>query len=69
MRFLPYVLVLFMAAPIILWVLITNFVIKGTASNFSTGDIAVLGSLGCFVALSFYLLPTWMSKFMKRTGA
>lgn len=69
MRYLPYVLVAFMAAPIVLWVLITNFVVKGTATNFSTGDIVVLGSLGVFVALCFYLLPTWMSKFMARTGA
>jgi len=69
MRFLPYVLVLFMAAPILLWVLITNFVIKGTATNFSTGDWVVLGSLGSFVLASFILLPTWMSKYMQKTGA
>lgn len=69
MRFLPYVLVLFMAAPILLWVLITNFVIKGSATSFSNGDLAVLGSLGFFTALCFYLLPSWMSKFMARTGA
>ncbi|HVI52107.1 MAG TPA: hypothetical protein VM661_12915 [Candidatus Sulfotelmatobacter sp.] len=69
MRYLPYVLVLFMAAPIVLWVFITNFVVKGTATNFSTGDLVVLGSLGCFVVASFILLPTWMSNFMKKTGA
>lgn len=68
MRVLPYVLVGFMALPIVIWVLINNLVIHSSSSAFSVSDVWVLGSLGCFVAASFVLLPTWMAKAMKKTG-
>ncbi|OIQ97927.1 hypothetical protein GALL_201090 [mine drainage metagenome] len=68
MRFLPYVLVGFMALPIVIWTLINTLVVKSSTSAFSTGDVAVLGSLGVFVALSFVLLPRWIVGVMKRTG-
>jgi len=69
MRFLPYLLVAGMAAPVLFWIFINNLVVKGNATAFSSADLIVLGSLGVFMVVSFYLLSTWMHKFMSKTGA
>lgn len=67
MRFLPYVLVLSMAAPIFAWFLIDTLVIKGTSTVFSGNDLYVVISLGVFVLAAFGLLATWMDKFISKT--
>lgn len=67
MRFLPYVLVLFMAAPIFAWFLINALVVKGTSTVFSGNDLYVVISLGAFVVVAFVLLATWMDKFITKT--
>lgn len=67
MRFLPYVLVLAMAAPVIAWLLINTLVIKGSATSFVGFDLYVVLSLGFFMLLAFGLLATWMDRFIQRT--
>ena len=67
MRFLPYVLVLAMAAPVIAWLLINTLVIKGNATVFAGTDLYVILSLGFFMLLAFGLLATWMDRFIQRT--
>lgn len=67
MRFLPYILVLAMAAPVVIWLIINNLVIKGTATAFGGNDLYVLLTLGAFVILAFFLLSTWMDKLIRRT--
>lgn len=67
MRFLPYILVLAMAAPVIAWLLINALVIKGTSTVFAGGDLYVVLSLGAFMLLAFGLLATWMDRFIQRT--
>jgi amino acid permease len=67
MRFLPYLLVGSMTLPVLIWVFINNFVVKGTSNNLNTQDFWVLGSLGVFVVAAFYLLSTWMDKFIQKT--
>ncbi|HTH15671.1 MAG TPA: hypothetical protein VL974_03380 [Magnetospirillum sp.] len=67
MRFLPYLLVLAMAAPVIAWLLINALVIKGTATTFGGNDLYVVLSLGGFMLLAFGLLATWMDRFIART--
>lgn len=67
MRFLPYVLVLAMAAPVIAWLLINALVVKGTSTVFAGTDLYVVLSLGAFMLLAFGLLATWMDKFIQRT--
>jgi hypothetical protein len=66
-RFLPYILVLAMAAPVIAWLLINALVIKGTSTVFAGGDLYVVLSLGAFMLLAFGLLATWMDRFIQRT--
>lgn len=67
MRFLPYILVLAMAAPVIVWLLIDKLVIKGTATDFSGNDLYVVLTLGACMLAAFYLLSTWMDRFIRRT--
>ncbi|HLO77648.1 MAG TPA: hypothetical protein VK196_14415 [Magnetospirillum sp.] len=67
MRFLPYALVLAMAAPVIAWLLINALVIKGTSTAFGGTDLYVVISLGVFMLLAFGLLATWMDRFIQRT--
>ncbi|MGE5475958.1 MAG: hypothetical protein ACM3Q1_04835 [Bacteroidales bacterium] len=67
MRFLPYILVLAMAAPVIAWLLINALVIKGTSTVFAGNDLYVVLSLGAFMLLVFGLLATWMDRFIQRT--
>lgn len=67
MRFLPYVLVLAMAAPVIAWLLINALVVKGTSTVFAGNDLYVVLSLGAFMLLAFGLLATWMDRFIQRT--
>lgn len=67
MRFLPYVLVLAMAAPVFAWLLIDTLVIKGTSTVFGGSDLYVVLSLGAFMLLAFGLLSTWMDRFIQRT--
>jgi len=67
MRFLPYLLVGSMALPVLLWVFINNFVVKGTSNTLTNQDVWVLGSLGVFVVVAFVLLSTWMDKAIQKT--
>ncbi|NFV81445.1 hypothetical protein [Magnetospirillum aberrantis] len=67
MRFLPYVLVAAMAAPVVVWLLINTLVIKGTSTSFGGNDLYVVLSLGGFMLLAFGLLSTWMDRFIQRT--
>lgn len=67
MRFLPYALVLAMAAPVIAWLLINALVIKGSATVFAGTDLYVMISLGLFMLVAFGLLATWMDRFIQRT--
>lgn len=66
-RFLPYLLVLAMAAPVFAWVLIDMLVIKGTSTTFAGSDLWVMLSLGVVMLLAFGLLATWMDRFIHRT--
>ena len=67
MRFLPYLLVASMTLPIIIWFVIDKLVIKSSAAFFGTNDMIVLGSLGAVMLVAFYLLSTWMDKYVQRT--
>ena len=67
MRFLPYALVAAMGAPVLFWIFINNFVIKGQATSFSGSDLVVLGSLGAFMLLAFFFLSTWMHRHIAKT--
>lgn len=66
MRFLPYLLVLAMGAPVVVWFLV-SMSLKGSANEFSANDMIVLLSLGFFMLLSFGLLATWMDKLISKT--
>jgi hypothetical protein len=57
-----------MSCPVILWILINNFVVKGSATAFSGIDLAALGILAGFMVVSFYLLSTWMHRQISATG-
>ena len=67
MRLLPYLLVLAMAAPVLVWVLINALLIKGQATSFNTVDLWVLIPLGLCMVAAFALLATWMDKVIVRT--
>ena len=64
MRFLPYLLVASMTVPVLLWVFIGNFVVRGSSTAFTGADYVILGTLGCFVVAAFLLLSTWMHRHM-----
>lgn len=66
-RLLPYLLVLAMAAPVLVWVMINALLIKGQATSFSVGDLWVLVPLGLCMIAAFGLLATWMDKVIVRT--
>lgn len=66
MRFLPYLLVLAMGAPVLVWFLV-SMSLKGSANEFGSHDMTVLLSLGFFMLLSFGLLATWMDKAIRNT--
>lgn len=66
MRLLPYLLVAAMAAPVLVWFLV-SLSLKGSANEFGTGDMTVLLSLGGFMLLAFGLLATWMDKAIRKT--
>lgn len=68
LRLLPYLLVLAMAAPVVVWVMINSFIIKGQATSFSAADLWVLIPLGGCMLAAFFLLSTWMDKVISRTG-
>lgn len=67
MRFLPYLLIFFMALPIFAWVAIDVWVIKGNSTVFSGMDKGVLLSLGAFMLAAFGLLARWMDKMIVKT--
>lgn len=66
MRLMPYLLVLAMGAPVLVWFLV-SMSINGSANEFSGGDLTVLLSLGGFMLLAFGLLATWLDKMIRRT--
>jgi len=68
LRILPYLLVLAMGAPVLVWVMINSFMIKGQATSFSAVDLWVLVPLGLCMVAAFGLLATWMDKVIVRTG-
>lgn len=67
LRLLPYLLVLAMAAPVLVWVMVNALVIKGQATSFSVADLWVLVPLGLCMVAAFALLATWMDKVIVRT--
>ena len=63
MRFLPYVLIAFMAAPVLVWLAIEFLVLGGgSTTRFAVDTLWQVGSLSVFMLLSFFLLARWMSK-------
>lgn len=68
MRFLPYLLVAAMTVPILIWVFISNFVIRGSSSSFQASDLWILAMLGAIVLSAFYLLSTWMHRAIRETS-
>ena len=66
MRFLPYLLVIAMGAPVVVWFLV-SMSLKGSANEFGTGDLTTLLSLGFFMLLAFGLLARWMDKVIVKT--
>ncbi|HSV29996.1 MAG TPA: hypothetical protein VLL76_10570 [Candidatus Omnitrophota bacterium] len=67
MRFLPYILVLAMGAPVFVWFLV-SMSLKGSANEFGSGDMTVLVSLGVMMLVAFGLLATWMDKLIRKTN-
>lgn len=68
MRFLPYVLIAFMAAPIVLW-LVIEFVVLGNGSTtrFAQDNLWQVTSLSVFMLVSFFFLGRWMSAKIEAT--
>jgi len=68
MRFLPYVLIAFMAAPVVLWLAIEFLVLGGgSTTRFAADTLWQVASLSVFMLLSFALLGRWMSKHIAAT--
>lgn len=67
MRFLPLVLIAFMAAPVAIWALVESLVVQGSSGNmfgFESGPtVAVLIAFGI---VSLGLLGGWMMRFIAR---
>ena len=68
MRFLPYILVGSMTVPILLWIFISNFVVRGSTTAFAVSDLWVLGLLGAIMVAAFFLLSTWMDRAIRNTA-
>jgi hypothetical protein len=68
MRFLPYVLVAFMAAPIALWVLIEFVVLgQGSLTRMAPDMLYQALSLGAVMLVAFWFLARWMSRAIAQT--
>lgn len=68
MRFLPYVLVAFMAAPIVVWLTIEFVVLGGGSLTRMAPDMLYQAlSLGAVTLAAFWLLAVWMSRAIART--
>lgn len=68
MRFLPYLLIAFMAAPIGLWLLIEFVVLGGgSTTRFAQDNLWQVGSLSVVMVVSFVLLGRWMSRHIAAT--
>ncbi|MCA1940952.1 MAG: hypothetical protein LDL26_08130 [Caenispirillum bisanense] len=67
MRYLPLVLVGFMAAPAIVWAIVATLMVEGSSGNLfgfeSNGTVAVLVG---FAVLALGLLGGWMMRFIAR---
>lgn len=70
MRYLPYVLVAFMAAPVGVW-LVIEFLVLGTGSTtrLSGENLLQITTLGLCGVVALTLLGWWMSRFIARTRA
>ncbi|SIS37568.1 hypothetical protein [Insolitispirillum peregrinum] len=69
MRFLPYVLVAFMAAPILIWAFIQFVVLRpGSLTRFAPDMLFQVLSLGTITLAAFVLLAVWMSRMIARTS-
>lgn len=67
MRFLPYVLVAFMLAPVAIWALIDTMVVSGSSGNmFGFENAGVVAVLMAFGAVAVGLLGWWMQRFIAR---
>lgn len=68
MRFLPYLLVAFMAAPIIIWAIIQFVVLRpGSLTRFAPDMLYQVLSLGGITIAAFAFLAVWMSRIVART--
>ncbi|WP_142848745.1 hypothetical protein [Telmatospirillum sp. J64-1] len=68
MRFLPYIFVVAMVVPLGIWVVINNFVVKGTSTSFGAFDWYMIGPGAVFMVVALSLLARWMDKMIQRTG-
>lgn len=70
MRFLPLVLVGFMAAPALVWALVSNLLVEGSsASHFGFESGSTVAVLVAFGVVSLVLLGGWMMRFIARDQA
>lgn len=67
MRFLPYLLVLAMGAPVFVWFLVNSLMVKGSSTSFAGGDMTVVVTLGLCMLAAFGLLARWMDKVISKT--
>jgi hypothetical protein len=69
MRFLPYLLVAFMAAPIAIWLIIEFIVLGGSSLTRMAPDMLFQAiSLGAITVVAFVLLAVWMSRVIAQTS-
>ena len=69
MRYLPYVLLAFMLAPIAIWLVIDALVVGGDTTRFNGEQSYVLYTLVPLTVIAFTLLMRWSSKHIKATQA
>jgi hypothetical protein len=67
MRFLPLVLIAFMAAPVAIWALVDSLVVKGSSGNmFGFESAPTVAVLIIFGVVALGLLGVWMMRFIAR---
>lgn len=66
MRFLPYVLALFMVAPIGIWIALES-VVNGHSTSFSGETQQQVMTLLPIALVSIFLLAFWMSRLIAKT--
>ena len=62
MRFLPLILITFMAAPVAVWTMLEVFVVPTQATPFASLDLLKMSSLAMLALPAMGLLAWWMSR-------